>query len=79
LLDSKGAAYAAVQNGQQYIGEASIIGKDYITIYKPIFEQGTRNVIGVLFIGIGTDSIRQMIKEKSNTQTVISLVIGLVF
>jgi len=76
-LDSKGAAYAAVQSGENYIGEAAILGKNYITIYKPIFEQGTKNVIGILFIGIGIDSIKQMIKEKSNVQTGISLVIGL--
>ena len=76
-LDSKGAAYAAVQNGENYIGEAAILGKNYITIYKPIFENGTKNVIGILFIGIGIDYIKQMIKEKSNVQTVISLVIGL--
>ncbi|MDR2593414.1 MAG: methyl-accepting chemotaxis protein [Fibromonadaceae bacterium] len=76
LLDSKSAAYSAIQSGQEYLGEASIIGKDYITFYKPIFEQGTKNAIGILFIGIGMDSIKQMIKDKSNVQTGISIVIG---
>jgi methyl-accepting chemotaxis protein len=76
-LDSKGKAYSAVQSGENYIGEAAILGKNYITIYKPIFEQGTKNVIGIFFIGIGMDSIKQMIKEKSNVQTGISLIIGL--
>jgi len=78
FLDSKGKAYATVQNGQEYIGEATIIGKEYITLYKPIFEQGTRNIIGILFIGTGTDSVKQMIKEKSNLQTGISVAIGVV-
>ena len=76
LLDSKGAAYSAIQNRKEYMGEASIIGKDYITFYKPIFEQGTENIMGILFIGIGTDSIKQMIKNKSNVQTGISIIIG---
>jgi len=77
FLDSKGKAYAAIQSGQNYIGEAAIIGKDYITLYRPVFEQGTKNTIGILFIGIGMDSIKQMIKEKSNLQTGISIIIGL--
>jgi len=76
LLDSKSAAYSAVQSGKEYIGEGSIIGKDYITFYKPIFEPGTKNVTGILFIGIGLDSIKQMIKNKSNLQTGISIIIG---
>jgi len=76
LLDPKGTAYPVIQSGKEYIGEASIIGKDYITQYKPIFEQGTKNVIGILFIGIGTDSIKQMIRDKSNVQTMISVTIG---
>jgi len=76
LLDSKSAVYSAIQSGKEYMGEASIIGKNYITFYKPIFEQGTKDVIGILFIGIGTDSIKQMIKDKSNVQTGISVTIG---
>jgi len=77
FLDSKGKAYPVVQSGQTYVGPAAILGKDYTTLYKPIFEQGTKNVIGILFIGIGINSIEQMIKEKSNVQTGISLIIGL--
>jgi methyl-accepting chemotaxis protein len=76
LLDSKGAAYPVIQSGQEYIGETSILGKEYITLYKPIFEQGTKNIIGILFIGIGMDSVKQMIRDKSNVQTGISVTIG---
>jgi len=76
LLDPKGTAYPVIQSGKEYSGKALIIGKEYITQYKPIFEQGTTNVIGILFIGIGIDPIKQMIKEKSNVQTGISVTIG---
>jgi methyl-accepting chemotaxis protein len=75
FLDSKGAAYPVVQSGREYIGETSILGKEYITLYKPIFGQGT-NIIGILFIGIGMDSVKQMIKDKSDAQTIISIAIG---
>jgi len=76
VLDSKGAAYPIIQSGREYKGAAFILGKEYITLYKPIFEQGTKNTIGILFIGIGIDSIKQMIREKSNVQTGISVTIG---
>jgi len=77
-LDSKGKAYSTIQSGQTYIGAAAILGKDYTTLYKPIFEQGTKNVIGILFIGIGMNSIEQMIKDESKADTEVSLVIGVV-
>ncbi|MDR2583450.1 MAG: methyl-accepting chemotaxis protein [Fibromonadaceae bacterium] len=75
-LDSKGAAYSAIQSGKEYIGEATFDGKEYITLYRPIFEQGTKNVTGILFIGIGMEAVKQMIKDKSNVQTGISIIIG---
>jgi len=77
FLDSKGPAYAAIQNGQQYSGETTILGKEYITLYNPIIEKDTKNVIGVAFIGISMDTIKKMIKDKSNAQTMVSIVIGL--
>ena len=76
FLDSKGKAYAAIQSGQKYIGEAAIMGNDYVTIYKPIFEPGTKDIIGILFIGVGEDSIKKMIDDKSSVQTGISIAIG---
>jgi len=76
LLDPKGAAYPVIQSGRTYRGTAFILGKEYITLYKPIIEQDTKNTIGILFIGIGMDPIKQMIKEKSNLQTGISIIIG---
>ena len=78
LLDAKGTAYPIVQKGQEYIGEATILGKNYITLYRPIFEPGTKDVIGILFIGIGMDTIKHMIKEYSDANTVMSSIIGVV-
>ncbi|GBU25237.1 methyl-accepting chemotaxis protein [Fibrobacteria bacterium R8-3-H12] len=76
FLDTKGKAYEVVQSGQMYIGAAAIMGKDYNALYKPIFEQGTKNIIGILFIGIGMNSIEQMIKDESKADTFVSLIIG---
>jgi len=77
FLDSNSAAYASVQNGREYIGLASVLGNNYITGYYPIFESGTKNVIGILFLGIDMARIEKMVAENSNTQTAGSIVIGL--
>jgi methyl-accepting chemotaxis protein len=76
FLGQKSAAFPSMQNGEEYEGNAVILGKNYITEYHPIFELGTKNVIGILFIGIEMESIENMIAEKSNTQTTASVAIG---
>lgn len=48
-LGKSHAAYSAVMEGRQFAGEATILGKPYITTYKPIFQK--EKIIGLLFIG----------------------------
>jgi len=50
MLGQDSAAYQPAMDGELYIGEAAILGQDYLTAYDPIMENG--NVIGILFIGI---------------------------
>ena len=52
MLDQKSAAYSCVQSGKDYSGEAVILGKNYLTEYLPIFASGSKDVIGILFVGI---------------------------
>jgi len=52
VLDRASPAYASIQSGKEYIGEAPILGKTYVTEYWPIFAAGTKNVIGILFVGM---------------------------
>lgn len=56
-LDS--AAYLDVSSGKRFEGEASILGKDYLTIYEPIMEGN--NVIGILFVGVEKTEIEKVI------------------
>ena len=51
FLGQDSAAFGAVSRGQAYTGTAIILGKDYLTEYQPMFDQ-TKNIIGLLFIGI---------------------------
>jgi len=78
LLESNSAAYQPMQNSREYIGHASILGEDYISLYRPLFEPGTKNVIGAMFAGIGIEPINKLVAENSNAQTAASIAIGLV-
>ena len=60
-LDSAEPAYDAIINGKQYIGESTILGKDYETIYKPIINNG--ETIGIYFVGVPSESVDQIISE----------------
>jgi methyl-accepting chemotaxis protein len=70
LLASDGAAYSAIQSGKDYIGNAVILGKDYLTAYRPVFKANSRNVIGIFFIGIEMSSIKDSIQSESSQQIV---------
>jgi len=76
FLGSASPAYRPIMNGNTYNGRATILGKDYIVDYKPIFENNTKNVIGILFIGIEISTFEQHVDEASGSQTMVSLVIG---
>lgn len=49
-LDNTGKAYSEVMKGATYSGTADIMGKSYVTIYKPIKDTNS-NIIGILFAG----------------------------
>ncbi|TVR65218.1 MAG: methyl-accepting chemotaxis protein, partial [Spirochaetaceae bacterium] len=51
FLGAASAAFAPVTEGRRFIGEASILGAQYVTGYQPLFGEN-RSVIGILFIGI---------------------------
>jgi len=69
-------AYNPIMSGNPYSGQATILGKDYIVEYKPIFDGNTKNVIGVLFIGLEISTLEHHVEEASGSQTMISIVIG---
>lgn len=56
-LDS--AAYDDVSSGKRFEGEASILGKEYLTIYEPILDNN--EVIGILFVGVEKTEIEKVI------------------
>jgi hypothetical protein len=50
ILDAKSPALAMINKGEAYYGDATILGKSYITGYEPI-KDASGNVIGIYFVG----------------------------
>ncbi len=67
-------AYEAVMNGDLYIGEAEILGDNYYTAYKPIKDQN-ENVIGLLFVGIPTETLDNIINAHDVKMSKINILI----
>jgi hypothetical protein len=50
ILDPKGPVIQAIRKGEQFYGEATILGKPYMTGYEPI-KDASDNVIGIYYAG----------------------------
>jgi methyl-accepting chemotaxis protein len=62
-LGQDGAVYPVIMRGDTFRGEATILGRDYYTIYMPIRDQADETV-GILYAGV----------RKSNIDTLLSVV-----
>ena len=64
FLGKKSPAYESIMKQQRYIGMAKLFGKNYITSYSPIVENG--KVLGILFIGYNfTDGLKGLKAEMN--------------
>jgi hypothetical protein len=50
ILDPKGKAIESIKKGEAFYGEVDILGKPYITGYKPI-QDASKSVIGIYYVG----------------------------
>jgi len=50
VLDPSGPVYPMIQKGEAYYGDATILGKPYVTGYEPI-KDAAGNVIGIYYVG----------------------------
>jgi len=76
FLGPKSAAYPNIRAGNEYIGNAVILGKNYLAAYYPLFQPFTNDVIGILFIGIEMSSIENSISQYSNIAIIRILIIA---
>lgn len=76
-LGTDSAAYETIMDGELYIGEASILGKDYITAYQPI-KNMSGVVIGILFVGVTTADVEAIVENDINAFMFIFAIIAII-
>lgn len=62
-LDRLHPAYPGILRGEEFVGKASLFGKDFITKYLPIKDDSGK-VVAVLFIGFDFSDSLKALKEK---------------
>lgn len=73
-----GPAYDAVfKDRKSYTGNAEILGQSYFTIYEPIIQSSTNNVIGVLFVGMKQSEFLSVVDDMIRANVWAGLVIAL--
>jgi methyl-accepting chemotaxis protein len=77
FLGKQSAAYNPISNKELYIGNAGILGKNYLTAYDPILDKDN-NIIGILFIGILQDDINQQIANQLRSSVFTSVAITII-
>jgi len=66
FLGEESAAYDSIHSGIEYTGKDVILGSDYLTLYRPLFQPDTNEVMGILFTGIKINSVKSMISRRSS-------------
>jgi len=64
-LGQDGAVYPVIMRGQTFRGEATILGRDYYTIYMPIAD-GAGDTVGILYAGVQKTHIDQLLSVVTN-------------
>ncbi len=64
VLDHRDPAYGRLIEGESYHGMANLFGKEYMTKYQPIRDEGSK-IVGALFVGIDVSAaVKKSIKDK---------------
>ncbi|MEM9635106.1 MAG: Cache 3/Cache 2 fusion domain-containing protein [Pseudomonadota bacterium] len=76
-LGQKGAVYPVVTAGKTFNGQATILGKDYFTVYQPIFSnQG--DIIGILYAGVEKAAVQANVTELMTRYIMLALPVVIV-
>ena len=74
-----GAAHDAIfRDRRTYSGAANILGEPYFTIYEPIIQKSSGEVIGILYVGVKQAQFTAVIDEMIKANIVAGLIIALV-
>jgi methyl-accepting chemotaxis protein len=61
-LGQSNPVYAAMRRGEVFRGEATILGKEYLTIYVPV-ETPAGDPLGILYVGVAQEKMAASIAE----------------
>ncbi|WP_346895260.1 methyl-accepting chemotaxis protein [uncultured Roseibium sp.] len=70
-LGQNGAVYPVVTTGKTFHGQATILGKDYYTIYQPIFTPAG-DIIGILYAGVEKAEVEANVSEMMTSFTLLA-------
>jgi methyl-accepting chemotaxis protein len=70
-LGQKGAVYPVVTTGKTFHGQANILGKDYYTIYQPIFTPAN-DIIGILYAGVEKAQVEANVSQMMTSFTLLA-------
>jgi methyl-accepting chemotaxis protein len=76
-LGQNGAVYPVVTKGTTFNGQATILGKDYYTVYQPIFT-GDGDIIGILYAGVEKAAVQANVSELMSRYVLWALPVVLV-
>lgn len=74
---SDAVAATVLKNGQEYLGEANVVGEFYQTAYKPLHDRDGK-IIGMFYVGISKKLSDRLIRDSLVTMVAISIGITLV-
>lgn len=57
--------------------QVNILGKDYIVYYTPFYQDGTTDIVGMIFLGTPQDSVSQII-NKVRLQLLMIILFGII-
>lgn len=76
-LGKNGAVYPVVTKGETFHGQATILGKDYYTVYQPIFTPDSK-VIGILYAGVEKAAVQANVNELMSRFMMLALPVVIV-
>lgn len=78
VIDHASPIYEKVIQGERYIGQNTINNQPYIGGYAPLYDGGNKEIIGMLFVGMPTQAILQLIQDEINGAIVVFVSVGIV-
>ena len=62
FLGKNHPAFETIMNKKDYVGKATLFGKNYMTVYKPVIQDD--EVVAILFVGYNFDGLYQILENK---------------